>query len=272
MRNALLIIMLALAVNCPGAGAFAMPQVLVTNKSDSYITIVPLDKEHEGQLPSPLDQVSSELPPGSFLLINHRSAPINALVTLWSFVDNEGLSTEKRFNCDGYVALPSESIVKGNDSVLVTLDGCTMREFFLHMAAGGPMLGGNPLRSPRNRDILQKATKLNAVQITIDSAIFADGMIWGPDKRRYYTDIVARCSAIRTVGEEVSNAVSTGQPMAAILEKIGPQATEGSGGRESYLKRYYAGFLRRSPDPQATLKLYNEQAPLPEFRHVGEQK
>jgi len=173
-------------------------------------------------------------------------------------------------NCDGYLAVPSEPIVKANDSVLITPGGCTMREHFVHMAAGGAMIA-NPLRSERNKSVFGIAGNLTEVRITVDSIIFADGRIWGPDALHYYTSVAARYWAVRSVVEEISAARANGLDTKSPLEKIRAE-TEGKGDQPSYLRRYYAGLLQRSPNPEGTLKLLSEQPVLPEFQHIGETK
>ena len=133
-----------------------MANVTVTNKSDAFIEIVPLHGDDQRLVPQLLKNASGKLPIGSFLIINKSDVPINVVVALWTFTDQSGRSNQKRYNCNGYVVLPSEPIVRPLDSALVTPGGCTMREFFSHMVGGNSMIGGNLLDSELNHAALKK--------------------------------------------------------------------------------------------------------------------
>lgn len=142
-----------------------------------------------------------------------------------------------------------------------------MREYLAHMAAGQPMLGGGLFVS-RNRSVLDVADTLTQVRITIDSVIFADGRIWGPDTKQYYKNVSARYWAIRSVVDELATAKAAGQDIQIPAEKIRAE-TEGKGDEPSRLRNSYANSIRHSPNPEGTLKAFSEQPPLPEFQHVG---
>jgi len=266
MRQSIEIALLVIVVACIPLGAATMPTITVTNKSDSMVQITPIDDANKA--PAPLDQISATLPPGAFILTNQTSTPINAVVIFWSYTSNTGVPQQKRFNCDGYIngGMPS-TIVRANDSTLITPGGCTMREYFAHMAAGKPMMGGSLFLS-RNKSVLDVAETFTTVRITVDSVIFADGRIWGPDTKQYYKTVSATYWAIRSVVEDVTAAKAAGQDISIPLEKIRAD-TEGRGDEASRLRNSYALSIRHSPNPEGTLKAFSQQPPLPEFQHVG---
>lgn len=267
MRKLIEIALSTLVVACIPLGAATMPPITVTNQSDSLIQLVPIDDAHKA--PAPLDQISSTLPPGAFILTNQTATPINVVVVLWSYTDRNGNIQERRFNCDGYIVVPPSTIVRANDSALISPGGCTMREYFAHLASGKVMVGGD-LRASRNKAISDMADSLASVKVTVDCVIFADGRIWGPDSRQYYKAVSATYWAIQSVVEEVSAAMAAGQDMHVPLEKIRAE-TAGKGDQLSRLKNMYASTIHNSPSPEGTLKHYSGQSPLPEFRHIGEQ-
>lgn len=264
LKIAVFVLMLA----CIPLGAATMPTIIVTNKSDGMVNITPIDDAHKA--PAPLDQISATLPPGAFILINQTATPINAVVVLWSYTDNKGTTQQRRFNCDGYIngGVPSV-IVSANDSALITPGGCTMREHFAHKAAGKQMFGGK-LYAARNQSILDIADTLTTVQISVDSVIFADGKIWGPDAKQYYKTVSATYWATRSVVDEVSTARAGGQDMKIPLERILSEV-QGGGDHSSDLRKLCARNIHDSPNPEATLQFYSQQPPLPEFQHIGEQ-
>lgn len=264
MRPSLIMAVLVLMGGRFPSGAATMPTIVVTNKSDSFIQIRPIDESHKA--PAPLDQITATLPPGAFIMTNQTAKPINAVVTLWSYIDKNGSSQPRKINCDGYMLVPWVNIVRANDSVLITPGGCTMREYFAHFAAGKPMLGGG-LQLSRNKTITDQAGTLTKIQITVDSVIFADGTIWGPDTLHYYRTVAARHWAIQSVVEEVSNAKTAGQDLNIPLDKIRTE-TQGRGDEPSALRNFYAGIFKGNPTE--TLKVYAQQPPLPEFQHIGD--
>lgn len=240
-----------------------MPTVDITNKSDSIIEIVPIDEGHKA--PAPLDQISATLPPGAFILINHTDTPINAVVVLWSYIDKNGNSQPRRMNCDSYIGGPTDPIVRARDSVLITPGGCMMREYFAHKAAGKPMIGEG---TSRNKSILDMGETLATVHITVDSVIFADGKIWGPDEHLYYKIISANYWGVRSVVEDVSNARAAGKDLKSSLEEIRSDTT-GKGDQRSFRRKMCADTIHDSPNPEGTLQFYSQQPPLPEFQHIG---
>lgn len=264
MRHLASVIVLTVILGCIPLGAATMPTVTVTNKSDSLIQITPIDTTHKP--PAPLDQISATLPPGAFILTNQTATPINALVVLWSYADKNGSTQQKRFNCNGYLVVPPSVIVRANDSALIAPGGCTMREYFDHMVAGKPMLGGG-LSEARNKSIRDIADTITGVKITVDSVIFVDGRIWGPDTQQYFQTITAAYWAIRSVVEEVSAARTAGQDISIPLEKIRIE-TQGKGDHSSRLRNSYADSIRHSPNPERALEELSQQPPLPEFQHI----
>lgn len=266
MRQLIKIALPVLVLACIPLGAATMPTITVTNLSDEMVQITPIDEAHKP--PTPLDQISNTLPPGAFILTNQIATPINAVVVLWSYTDSNGASVQKRVNCDGYFGggVPS-AIVAANDSTLITPGGCTMREYFDHMAAHKPMLGGSLFLS-RNKSILDIANTLAAVRITVDSVIFADGKIWGTDTQHYYKTVSANYWAIRSVVEEITAARAAGQDVKALLQKIVAEPN-GTSGYPSGQRKLCASNIHDSPELEITLKFYSDQPPLPEFQHVG---
>jgi len=268
MYRSLKVAVFTLLVACIPSGAATVPTIIVTNKSDAMVKITPIDDAHKA--PAPLDQISATLPPGAFILTNQTATAINAVVVLWSYTDNKGTTQQRRFNCDGYinggVPLP---IVSANDSALITPGGCTMREHFAHKAAGKQMLGGK-LYAARNQSILDIVGTLTSVQISVDSVIFSDGKIWGPDAKQYYRTVAAAYWATRSVVDEIANAKAAGLDMKIPLERILAEVSDG-GGYSSDLRKLCAKNIHDSPNPEVTLQFYSQQPPLPEFQHIGEQ-
>lgn len=268
MRQTTGIALLIILVTSITLRAVTMPTLVVTNQSDSMVEIIPVDADHQTQLPPAVIQVMAKLPAGSFLLVNHRSVPINAVATMWLYTDRSGNSQQRQINCNGYLALPIQSIVEPNSSTLIQLENCIKAEYLEALAAGKPFLGGRTWHSLMNNSIIENRQNLDTVRITVDSAIFADGLIWGPDIQKSYTTLWDRYWAARYVVEEVEAAKAAGEPMASRLESIRAR-NEGKGDKKSVNLDYFAGLLQTSPNPEGTFRLLKNMPPLPDFQHIA---
>lgn len=258
-----------LAVMWAPGEAQTMPSITVANKPSALLEIIPLDQAHASKIPVSLQPVVSSFPPGSFLLFNHTATPIAVVVAAWSYWDKGGSMQPRKIVCDGFYLSPIDVQVSANDLSLVTPDGCVRGEYFAHMAAGKPMLG-SPLQSARNQSILAAKDNTASVQISIDSVIFADGGIWGPDTLRYSPAILERYIARQSVAKEIDAAKAAGESVDSRLESIQAEARSRKD-KPSNLRAGIAQSLQLSTNREGNLRWLREQAPPPQFHHIGEQ-
>jgi hypothetical protein len=118
---------------------------------------------------------------------------------------------------------------------------------------------------------LPPTQQIAKVEITLDSVIYDDGQIWGPDTSKFYKQIWERYNAAQAVVKEIAAAKNAGENLDSHFEKIHTEA-QTLRDRQSSWKDHYAGLLKRSPNLEGTLKQFQEQAPLPEFRHIGDKR
>jgi hypothetical protein len=239
------------------------PSITVDNKPDKRIEIVPIDNTHRSLIPLSLTDALATLPSGSFILVNHADTPITAVVARWTYTDTSGEFQQSGINCDAYMFAPLEAIVKANDLSLITPYGCASQDRFPRLATGGgPLVPhvGNPV----------SADPSMAMHLYVDSVLFEDGQIWGPDKLQYHLEIQDRYSAVQKFVAEVAAARSAGEGMPALLERIRNDAKSNTD-PASARRAYYAGLLQRSPNSEGTLEQLKAQTPPPTFRHIGEQ-
>lgn len=243
--------------------AGVVPLIQVDNKPDARIEIVPIDDAHRSAMPASLGDASA-LPPGSFILVNRTATPITAVVVRWTYSDSSGALRQHRLNCDAYLLPPLRPIVKANDLSLITPNGCTAQELFPSLTTGG--LLGSPLKAlAQGRDSPDPRATMH---VYVDSVFFEDGQICGPDKLDYSTEIGIRFAAVMQFVSEVTTARSAGESMPSLLARIHSNA-QGTPGKASWLRAYYAGLLQRSPNPEGTLQQLKAQTPPPTFRHMG---
>jgi hypothetical protein len=154
--------------------------------------------------------------------------------------------------------------VHANEAALISPFACANQRVFGQIVSGAVL--GSPLESGSNKF----TTDLRSpTHICLDSIIFDNGDVWGPDNLHYYTVIQERHSAIERFVAEVASARTSGTDLSLTLAQIESSA---SARREpSQAKRaYYAKLLRASPSPETTLEQLRHHPLPPTFRHIGE--
>jgi hypothetical protein len=240
----------------------------VVNRPSRSVIITPMDPAHPESIPKELIPFMQRLPKGSFLLLNKTHTPITAVVALWSFTRRTGLVETRQIQCDGYIFPPVRAIVMPNDLSLITPGSCTKGELFARF--GSPSFG-SPLASDINSRLLASQSDFEKIEITVDSVIFEDGAIVGPDNQKYYTKIWDRHVVAQSFVKEVNDAVAQGEDIQTHSKSV-RESEAIKKDRASALRGQYAALLARSPNPAATLAQLQSREALPEFHHIEEGK
>ena len=233
-----------------------VPQITITNAADARLEIIPLGDSRLATVAPTAAGISAQ-PPGSFILRNHTDMAITVVVVQWLYIEKIGNAVKRGITCDGYVASPTWQVVKAQDLSLVGPEGCISRASLGQVSRGSV---NNPVPPSEN---------IARIELTLDSVIFEDGQIWGPDKNRYYKEIWERHSAAQSVVDEIAAAKKAGEDVDRHLARIREEARV-PGSRQSSWRAHYASLLQRSPNPEGTLKQLQE-IQLPDFRHIGDQ-
>lgn len=235
----------------------------LNNKNDSRIEIIPADESNRAALP-PSVAALLPLPLGAFVMKNNTDVPITAVFAIWTMTAPSGFKQQHTLACDGYFLGAPKVIVKGHDFSLVTQDGYQTHDSVSNLAS-----------QSHASSVLERTRSASQQQIdialTIDSAIFMDGQIWGPDQRKYYLTISKRYFAVKSIINDITDAKSSGQDVSDLLRRI---RVEGHGNKDEHskLRGEYAGLLVRSPNREGTLNQFKEHAAPPEFSHIGDSK
>jgi hypothetical protein len=251
--------------------ARVVPHIQLDNKPDPRIEIVPIDDAHRSAIPASLSSVDAETPPGSFILVNRTDTPITAVDVRWNYTDGKGELKQSGITCDAYVFAPLDAIVKTNDLSLITPYGYTTQDLFPRLATGA--LIGSPL-APSIGGPISVDPKVT-MHLYVDSVIFQDGQIWGPDKFQYYAQIQDRYLAVKNFVAEVAAARSAGEDMPALLARIREDAESKADtptSKASSRRAYYARLLQGRRNPEPRLQQLQAQTPPPAFHHMGEQR
>jgi hypothetical protein len=110
------------------------------------------------------------------------------------------------------------------------------------------------------------------MHLYIDSVIFEDGLILGPDKSRYYLQIQERYSVVQEFVAEVNTAKNSGEDIHAVAERIRKDAEgkrDTASSKSSSRRAYYAGLLQRSPNAEGAFRQLEQQVKPPSFQHTG---
>jgi len=256
-----------LLLTCYGASQMAKI-VAVTNQPSSIITIAPIDPTHPEAIPADLISHVERLPPGSFLLHNHSTTAITAVVTQWKITSTTGVVETQNLKCTGYNSFPRQVMVRSNDFTLITAHSCAKSELFPQLDR---IAMNSPFQFPNSGRLVDSPQSVEKIEITVDSVIFEDGSIWGPDTQKYYRRIWADYLASQEVVNECKAAATRGEDIKSHANKIrGDLETKTD--RASALKKRYAGILAHSPNPQRTLVQLQSREALPEFHHIEEGK
>jgi len=235
------------------------PTLIVENKSDSNIQIIPADEAHRSALPASLLEQLTVLPKGSFVLKNNTNKSITALVALWTFTDANGTSHKHRFNTDAYYLPTDWTVMKPFSLLLVTHSSYASEQQFQSLAIAGIF------------DPWPEMERLNtalSVRLSLDCIIYEDGGVWGPDTLKYYLRLLTRRSVLEELSAEFKDANSAGEDFKTHLEKVRSEASQSRGNRASF-RRDYVGMLTRNPDPERLLRKLEAKGPLPEFHHLA---
>src|SRR5882724_10238026 len=194
---AVLVVLSSVLSGAAAAGAVSMPRIALANKPNIPVEIVPVEDANVNLLPHALVNLGERLPEGSFVVINRSNKPITALVAVWSYTDIKGDWQQRRINCDGYMT--QEPVVKANDLSLITPVSYTPQDQIPGIEASGML--DSPFEF--GRDNLIKSDHALPIHLYIDSIVFENGQVWGPDKFRYYIEIQDRGKAITEMVREI---------------------------------------------------------------------
>lgn len=239
------------------------PTYYIPTDLTGYIQIIPVSEEYATNLPSEVSAVSAQLPLGSFVLLNLKDKPIMTVTTVWQYVDNTGKQESRTYYCDGYLGVPSIQVVDSGAKSLISPEGCVREQYFPQLVSG--RLIGAPFE--KNKAFAAHADLITSVSIAIDSIIFSDGEVVGPDKHKYTNEIKLRNDAMRSV---VALVASVANDHTAVLNKLEAISSNGkrSNDRLTQLQGRWASTLMHSPNFSGTIAAINSEAPLPTFFHA----
>lgn len=163
--------------------------IVVTNPPSSIVSIVLIDPACPETIPVGLNPYKNKLPSASFLLHNHTSTPITAVVTQWKITGSAGKVETQTLRCTGYMISPPRKVmVRPKDFTLITPRSCAKSELFSQLDC---IAFNSPFQLSASGRLVDTPDDIERIEITVDSVIFEDGGIWGPDTQKYHKRISA---------------------------------------------------------------------------------
>jgi hypothetical protein len=205
------------------------------------------------------------------VLENKSDRDIIVFNAVWITVDADGKSHKIASACDGLMTPASGPAVRAGARMLLGPNLFIPETFAADPSGtvGGSLDHGLPS---------DRAKRPVPSRMVIDSIIFSDGTLVGPDLLRLADEVVARPKAARAVATVARRAMSSGEPIAEAMAVFTPSRREppsgsdqrGSSKREiDYQARYQARWSQTFahnlvvfPHPSAYLR-YLETIPAP---------
>lgn len=263
-RFGMWLLLFACLLNKP-ISAQMTPSVTLTTKPDTRFDIVLADLAHRASLPPALVEQLTVVPPGSFLIRNKTDKAVTALVVRWTFTDADGKTRPHGLNTDSYYLPIDWAVIKPFSLLLVMPMGYATEDQFRRLASTGAF---DPLPRTFGPKTIDES-RIASITVSIDSLIFEDGTVFGPDNEKYYLTLMTRRSVLNELSAELKASKEQGEEVNAHLEKIRNQIPN-SRDQRALMRRKVAGMLQRHPEPEKLLQQLEARPPLPEFHHVKE--
>jgi len=153
---------------------------------------------------------------GAFIVLtNSDSRAINAATVLWNVVDSAGKEHKFTTTCDSFLSRDAGPVVTPGSKILIGPQTCVSEESSRHYNLAGNLgvQGSRP-------GLMQQLGSATGAEVSLDSIVFVDGELVGPDNRHKGTEVVARAAAARSVGQSVRRTMAQGGDVAEVLAHI----------------------------------------------------
>ncbi len=180
--------------------------VLRFKSPDPSIALVGLTTTDKEML---LQAELSDLPSVCFWLDNHSDHSILGIATIWTLAQQDGRIRKMQFTADSFLDRLARPIVAPHSRLLIAprmwvpeymLPGYLQNDYFTRF------------QRPSMKKIFSELGKAKTVSVSIDTGIFSDGRIVGPNLTGFDADLLGRKSAVQTIASIVQAA---GSPQAA---------------------------------------------------------
>jgi hypothetical protein len=230
-----------------------------------YITITPANADN---LPGFDNSAVSKFHPAAFILTNQSGRAIVGLAVRWVYVDQNGRQGLLTHQSDSFSKANANAVISPRARLLVA-PGVFLPESLAQSPHIGP-----PLEALDGRPVPDMATALE-ITVQIDSIIFEDGQVVGPNNSKLDAQIQGRNIAAGELAKQIRNAQSRGEEPTSTLRQILENAKEAPTDRSDYISSWKLKHSRRllnSPVFEKRLtELENMPAPPKFYAEKGTQ-
>lgn len=190
-------------------------EVRVITSPSSSISLVSFGTAEFEEVARRLGVVSNPLLPFCVVIRNERDQPITALAVQYSLAGAERTEVENIVS-DGF-NLPNRPSVVAPKSQAIVGPGVVIS------STTSP--SGRALRSTAFVDgTLSQLQAMRDIEVSLDSALFADGILVGPDKSQAIYSIVVRQQVAAQVGSAVNVMIDKGESPSTWLKNLAQQS------------------------------------------------
>lgn len=192
----------------------------------------------------------------TLIISNQTSKRLVGLAVIWKLTDKRGKTTSHKLFSDGFKFTDLRHIAKAGSAAVVFPYNVLPIEMI-----GKNIIGPRPIQ--RDADRFGSALR---IEIQVDSAIFENGHVVGPDNLKYPAEIIARKSAAKSIVDEVNRARSSGQNEMIVISGIARESPNGADKFALYRVEHARALVRRGDIPAGLQALANFPDP-PKFFH-----
>lgn len=192
----------------------------------------------------------------SFALENRTDRRILAIAVTYAIKDANGVARRDINKCDSFLLSGSHEVALPGARVLVAPGGIFMPESLL--ARGRHFFGVNPVVITDADESFRGAKE---IAIAVDSIIFEDGEVVGPDDLKFAAEIAARKAAAKSLTAKFRSAAAAGQNRSSVISTLAGLSARSANFTERWTARYIRS-IQRSRDPDAFVN-YMDSLPTP---------
>lgn len=197
----------------------------------------------------------------SFWLANNSDRPIVAIATKWSVASSDGTIKIKRFTADSFLVTDARPVVAAHSRLLVAPKLWVPEERLADYVASPYFANVQRAGLQRTAEEFERS---GDVMVEVDSVIFSDGEVVGPNRMGFDAEITGRKAAARAVLAVLASAGQGGRDQRAALARIASSPILKSDRSSVWQHRFAQQFLH-SPSIENTAR-YLEQLPsVPTF-------
>jgi hypothetical protein len=211
------------------------PNVRFVPSPTQELTITPANADN---LPGFDSSAVSKFHPAAFILTNQSNRAIVGLAVRWAYVDENGRRGLLTHQSDSF-STPNAIAVISPRSRLLVAPGVFLPESLAQSAHIGP-----PLEALDGRSATDMATA-SEITVQIDSIIFEDGQVVGPNDSQLDAEIQGRRIAATELAKQIRNAQSRGEEPTFTLRQILEKAKEAPPYRSDRISQWTLKYSRR---------------------------